>query len=645
MEYSPDAEWLEPDGMGGFASGTVRGVRTRRYHALLLTATTPPTGRVVLVNGFDAWITTPAGRFAISSQAYPAGVIHPDGASRLVDFALDPWPTWRFRLEDGTLVRQELFVPRGSSSVVLSWKLLGPRPPDATLAVRPFLSGRDYHSLQRENAAYRFQLEWSEGRLTWHPYEGLPPVVSISNGTYAHEPAWYRDFHYAAEQERGLDAIEDLASPGILTWDLSRDEAWWILAAGGRGAGPAELHTLDLLDLREAERRRRDRIPTRWDRAADVFLVTRGAGRTILAGYPWFTDWGRDTFVALRGLCLATGRLREARDILLEWAPLISGGMIPNVFPDGGPPQYNSVDASLWFVVAVGDFLRAMKEAGSALDAGEGETLSRAVFAILDGYTRGARFGIRCDEDGLLGAGQPGMQLTWMDARVDGKPVTPRIGKPVEVQALWVNALAVGATGSGETARWEAMMRRALDSFGARFWNAGDRCLYDVIDVDHETGAVDSAIRPNQVLAVGGLPVPLMEGPRAAQVVDTLERRLLTPLGLKSLDGTEPEYAGRYTGGPRERDAAYHQGTVWPWLTAAFVEAWLRARGGDPGARRLARERFLLPLLAHLNEAGLGSISEIADGDPPHTPRGAPFQAWSVGEAIRLDRLILREAP
>ena len=356
-----------------------------------------------------------------------------------------------------------------------------------------------------------------------------------------------------------------------------------------------------------------------------------------MAGYPWFTDWGRDTFIALRGLCLATGRLDDAREILLEWAGAVSEGMLPNRFPDRGEePEYNSVDASLWYVVAVHDYLAAAS--GRRRVSGADRTaLTRAVEAILEGYSRGTRYGIRADTDGLLAAGVPGVQLTWMDAKVGDRVVTPRIGKPVEVQALWINALKIGARLSP---RPGGMAEKAAASFAARFWNAKGGSLYDVVDCDHVPGTADPRFRPNQIFAVGGLPFALLEGERARRVVDAVEARLWTPLGLRSLAPDDPAYAGRYVGGVAERDGAYHQGTVWPWLVGPFVEAWVRVRGGTAAAKQEARERFLDPLLARMDAAGLGHISEIADGDPPHTPRGCPFQAWSVGEALRLDRVV-----
>jgi predicted glycogen debranching enzyme len=315
--------------------------------------------------------------------------------------------------------------------------------------------------------------------------------------------------------------------------------------------------------------------------------------------------------------------------------------MLPNLFPDGSDrPEYNSVDASLWYIVAVHDFLTATPDNGGIVSQWQRKALQKAVDAILTGYSQGTRYGIRMDEDGLLAAGVPGVQLTWMDAKVDDWVVTPRIGKPVEVQALWLNALW---TGSHFNAAWKEPLARGLESFRRRFWQAQEGYLYDVVDADHIAEKVDNAFRPNQIFAIGGLPRALIGGEQAKQIVDAVERRLWTPLGLRSLAPDEPGYIAHYQGGVRERDGAYHQGTVWPWLIGPFVEAWVRVRGDTSKARREARSRFLTPLLDHLNHAGLGHVSEIADADPPRTPRGCPFQAWSVGEILRLDRVVLAE--
>lgn len=635
-------EWLEADGNGGFASGTVAGIRTRRYHAWLLAATMPPTGRMVLVNGAEVWAHTRVGSFPLSSHHYTPDVVHPDGVHRIVSFKHEPWPRWRFRLDDGSEIEQELFVPHGLPVVVVCWRLVKSRR-DIRLSARPLLSGRDYHALHRENPGFRFKAEIAGPRVTWHPYDGVPAVTAIANATYVHDPQWYRHFFYREERERGLDDTEDLASPGVFEWNLSAGDARLVLAADADrlmlpGLRDAEA-SADTFKAGEQERRRR--FPSALHRAADSYLVhsnrrtTRGHGQsppglTILAGYPWFTDWGRDTFIALRGLCLATGRYEAARRILVEWAGAVSEGMLPNRFLDTGTAvEYNSVDASLWYLVAAYEWLQGPHEVGDH----DRSVMLEAVDAVITGYTKGTRYRIHADDDGLLAAGTPGMQLTWMDAKVGDQVITPRIGKPVEVQALWINALWMGTRLTGSRGD---LLARARTSFTERFWNDRTGCLYDVIDCEHRLGAVDPTIRPNQIFAVGGLPLPIVTGARARQIVDLVEERLWTPLGLRSLALGETGYVGHYGGGVQERDGAYHQGTVWPWLAGPFVEAWIRTHGNDARARTSARQRFLPGLLAHLNEAGLGHVSEIADAEPPFTPRGCPFQAWSLGELLRL---------
>lgn len=652
LQRMSQMEWLEADGLGGFASGTVAGIRTRRYHALLLTAMTPPTNRVVLVNGYDAWAETSAGVYALSSQRYTPDVIHPDGLQRIESFEPHPWPRWIYRLEDGTRIEHELFVPHGSSMAVLSWRLQDATS-HVTLLLRPFFSGRDYHALHHENSAFQFVPEGHLSRLTWHPYPTVPRVMTISNGSYRHQPEWYRNVLYLEERARGLDETEDLASPGEFRWDVSAREAVWIVAAEEKAKEPpaqfidAEHYAKS---LRMAEQRRRRMFSTPLHLAADAYIVNtepcrvtndfegqdekKKQGKTIIAGYPWFTDWGRDTFIAMRGLCVAIGRLDIARGILLEWAATVSEGMVPNRFPDGGSgPEFNSVDASLWYVIAIYEFLQAAEKKEQQVAPEDRAILCQAIESILAGYANGTRFGIHLDKDGLLAAGQPGIQLTWMDAKLGEWVVTPRIGKPVEVQALWLNALKIGGLLSDP---WNEPFHRGMAAFEARFWNESSGSLYDVIDCDHRPGTVDTSCRPNQIFAVGGLPFPLLQGTRARQIVELVEQRLWTPMGLRSLAPGEPGYVSQYHGGVRERDGAYHQGTVWPWLSGPFIEAWVRVHGDTSGAKKTARERYLDPLLEQVHEGGLGHLPEIADAEPPYTPRGCPFQAWSLGEVMRV---------
>ena len=635
------SEWLEADGRGGFANGTVCGIRTRRYHALLLTATTPPSGRMVLVNGFDAEIETDANATPISTQRYSPGVNSPNGAANLENFTTEPWPTWTWPLPNGGQIVQEIFVPRDQTSVVLRWHTQGTTSLRQRLTVRPFFSGRDFHALHHENPAFNFEPEITPRGQRWRFYPGIPAVLARGNGTYQHEPTWYRNFLYDEEAERGMDFVEDLAAPGFYTFDLTVGQAVLIFSAEGQNLPESEPSVSALaLDHRwtRSETARRAVFSSPRLRAADAYLIRRGEGRTIIAGYPWFGDWGRDTFISMRGLCLATGRLREARDILVAWSGLVSRGMLPNRFPDTeGAPEYNSVDASLWYVIVVHEFLEA---AANDLDLlRERDSLLAAAQAILTGYSEGTRYAIHADTDGLLACGVPGQQLTWMDAKVDDWVVTPRIGKPVEVQALWLNALSLTARDFPE---WQALYEKGRASFEARFWNQSRGFLYDVIDVDHQPGQVDDRLRPNQLFAVGGLPLSFFEKDRAARVVQVAQDCLWTAMGPRSLAPGERDYAPHYQGDRLARDGAYHQGTVWPWLIGPFLEAWVRVRGDNAEARAQARELFQASKLPRLDLQGLNHIPEIADAEAPFTPRGCPFQAWSLGEFLRLELKILR---
>jgi predicted glycogen debranching enzyme len=638
VEISDKYEWLEADGLGGFASSTTSGIRTRRYHALLLTATTPPAGRLVLVNGFDAWIQRDAARVWLSAQRYAPDFVSKNECLR--SFQFQPWPRWSYQLAPDLWLDHEIFVPYGQSMVVLSWRLSG-RVDDAyTLTVKPFLSGREYHSSHHENDAFQFRPTIESDRVRWQPYAGIPAIVCRSRASYHHDPHWYRNFLYTQEQERGLDFLEDLAAPGDLRWQLRSRNREAILTFQAEGFSEADKNSLEdwVAELRLSERQRRTEATDLAQRSAHAYFVRRGAGKSIIAGYPWFADWGRDTFISIRGLAIATGELELARDILLEWANHVSEGMLPNRFPDqGAAPEYNSVDASLWFIISVGDLLDAASvHPGLVSDTGE-QTLKAAIEAILSGYQKGTRFRIQAEPDGLLAAGVPGVQLTWMDAKVDDKVVTPRVGKPVEVQALWINALAIGMKFSTQ---WVKIFEQARQAFESRFWNEAGQQLFDVVDVDHRPGVTDPATRPNQIFAVGGLPLSILSSPRARQVVDRVEAKLWTPSGLRSLAQDEPSFVPHYVGGPKERDSAYHQGTVWPWLAGAFIEAWVRVRGNTPEAKQEARKRYFESIRALMTVAGLNHLPEITDAVEPYAPRGCPFQAWSLGEFLRLDRLL-----
>jgi predicted glycogen debranching enzyme len=621
-------EWLETNGLGSFAMGTVAGPCTRRYHALLCYATRPPVGRMVLVNRCEETLLIEDQRHELSCSFYP-GTVHPDGNQRLVGFRLDPWPTWSFKAGDLTLERC-VFMPHERQYTVVYFRLIGATGRRVRLLVRPLISGRDYHALHHENEVLKPAAAIADGRVMFHPYEGVPPIVIHHNGEYRHEPWWYRRVEYPAERARGLDAEEDLFSPGELCFELSSGEATMVFGARDE-ASP------EVMGLRRTERTRRaeltgelDGLPGRLLCAADQFIVRRERHRSIIAGYPWFTDWGRDTFIALRGLLLARGGVELARDLLLAFAAHLQGGLIPNRFPDGGEsPEYHSVDAPLWFVLAVCRTLRVAEEvAPTRGHEADHAALVSAIQQVIDGYLSGTRFGIGVDDDGLIFAAQPGVALTWMDARVGEWVVTPRAGKPVEVQALWVAALEAGAR---RLARAQPAYARELEeraawarsSFAALFWNDALGYLYDAIDGARR----DATLRPNQLFALG-LCAPLIDGERAERALTRCERDLLTPRGLRTR-ARGPGYHGRVEGDPRARDGAYHEGTVWPYLLGAYADACKRVRGGLP-------DGLLDGIAQHVAAEGLGTCHEIFDGDAPHKPRGCPAQAWSVTELLRI---------
>jgi predicted glycogen debranching enzyme len=636
---SSSLEWLEANGLGGWASSTVSGAYTRRYHGLLVAATEPPVGRKVLLSRLDETVEANGQTFDLGANRFP-GAIHPRGFTHLARFQQELFPTWEYEIGTARLGKTiaAVHLPSDENATLVLYELEGGDAP-IRLTLRPFFAGRDFHSLTHSNDAVHREGSFEEGTFSYQSYDGLPTVyLNVPGGTYTPSPDWWLRFEYDLERERGLDFEEDLFTPGAITVKLAPGARLGVLISTAPPAGR------DVWDLFDAERDRREKLlapfvdSDSFNRtlvlAADAFLVRRGqqgAGlRTVIAGYPWFSDWGRDSMIALPGLCLTTQRFDEGKGILRAFAAIVSEGMLPNRFPDSGDeaPEYNTVDATLWFFVAAWSYLEATGDAAFLRDE------LMPVFAdILDWHERGTRHGIRVESDGLLHAGEPGVQLTWMDAKVRDWVVTPRTGFPVEIQALWANALAITAElceRFGEEARAAELRRRAEQvraRFVERFWNEESGGLYDVIN---ENGN-DASIRPNQIFALS-LPFPLLEGERAERLLSLVESKLLTPRGLRTLSADDPRYRPIYIGGPLERDGAYHQGTVWPWLLGPYITALVRVRGEE--GKRQGRE-ILKAFAPHLAEAGIGTVSEIFDADPPHAPRGCPAQAWSVAELLR----------
>lgn len=627
-------EWLETNGCGGFASGTVAGANTRRYHGLLVVASPPEYHRYVLVNHLEEWLHLDGCAVSISTNLYP-GVIHPQGYRHCVSFSSTPWPTWIFMFNDQEVSR-EIFCVWGQSTVVVRWKLLTPTTDAIELRVRPKLTGRDYHALHHENGGLSDVAVITEKRVTWQPYHSLPAVHCLHTGTYQHAPDWYRQVQLPLEQERGLDFLEDWWSPGELQFDLEpgREQILVLTSELVDGIQPGEL-----IRTERASRMRRRTVTKRPDRfaealrqAAGAFFVRQGSRQTVIAGYPWFTDWGRDTFISLPGLFLVTGRYEAAWHVIESFIPFVSEGMVPNRFPDlGQDPEYNTIDASLWFIHTVDRYLVYSKDRKRVR-----AVAWPAIKQILDGYRQGTRYNIKMDVDGLIAGGMPGTQLTWMDAKIGEWVVTPRYGKPVEIQALWIRALQVGsqlAAKFGErdyAADCRRDRARAVRSFRQRFWYEDGQYLYDVIDGPEGD---DTSMRPNQVYAMS-LCDDLLTNEQATQTLRVVKAHLLTSVGLRTLSPQDRRYRPRYEGGPRERDCAYHQGTVWPFLLGPFVTAWVSTFGRTTKSKREARS-FLNGIEASLRDTCLGHVSEIFDGDDPHAPRGCPAQAWSLAEPLR----------
>jgi predicted glycogen debranching enzyme len=638
-------EWLETNGLGGFASSTIAGLNTRRYHGLLIAATKPPVGRMLLLSKMEETLVVAGRRHDLSANRYP-GVVHPQGYLLLKEFRQDPFPVFVYEIE-GLELEKSVSMLHGENTSAIQYQLRAPGgaiPAACTLELRPLIAFRDYHAATHENGALDPRLEIDASSVKLTPYPGLPSLYLNHSGADV-QPAgyWFRNFEYDRERERGLDFREDLFNPVVLVFDLHRDATASVLAStqppGSRS----------IAGLRAAEIERRDRVlastPSNSPlvpllaRAADRFIVERGSQTTVIAGYHWFGDWGRDAMIALPGLALAAGRYDAAKSILLAFAGYVDRGMLPNRFPDAGEsPEYDTVDATLWFFEAV----RALADRTQDYDFVRAN-LYAVLADIVAWHERGTRYGIHTDGDGLLRAGAPGVSLTWMDAKIGDWLVTPRHGKPVEIQALWYNALRVMEDlarrygYAADSRHYRAIADRARNSFPQLFWNAAAGCLYDVVDGN----ARDASMRPNQIFAVS-LFHQMLPPDKAKAVVDTVERHLLTPYGLRSLAPGDPRYRGRYEGDPASRDSAYHQGTVWPWLMGPFVSAYLYVHGHSPEAQAQVRQ-WLAELHRYAAEEGLGQVPEVFDGDVPQRAGGCIAQAWSVAELLRamLDESLL----
>jgi predicted glycogen debranching enzyme len=664
----PDAlatrEWLVTNGLGGYASGTVSGVITRRYHGVLISALAAPFGRMVMLSHVAEQLRFPDGRkVEIGGRERSGDTPDAHGTGYLTEFRLEMGlPVWRYDVE-GLIVEKRLFLTHMQNTVHLVYELLEGAD-RIGLALRPSVNFRAQELPVSEplGAPYEFRAVGDHQEIELKG-SGLPPLqlrLCGPNATFTLKGKHIDNVLYPIEESRGYQARGNLWSPGFFEMRLEARRRASLVASTESFETMTVLETGQAL---EAERRRRQRliaqalpegregIPAELVLAADQFIITPAGRtdevarahalgdevRTIIAGYHWFTDWGRDTMISLEGLTLTTGRQVEAGYILGTFGHYVRDGLIPNVFPEGEKEGlYHTADASLWFFHAVDRYLEC-----------SGDSLMLALLhptlkSIIDWHVRGTRFGIHVDErDGLLTQGAEGYQLTWMDAKVDDWVVTPRRGKPVEINALWYNALRLmerwAADNGDQPSVYAERADRVRQSFNDRFWYGGGGYLFDVIDTPEATS--DPKCRPNQLFAIA-LPHPVLARERWEPVIRVVRERLLTPVGLRSLAPGDPDYKSRYFGDLRARDAAYHQGTVWGWLVGPFVDAWLKVYPDDLSGARDALEGFM----AHLNDGCIGSVSEVFDAQEPFTPRACIAQAWSVAELLRVWIKLLRRA-
>ncbi|HWB26252.1 MAG TPA: amylo-alpha-1,6-glucosidase [Chitinophagaceae bacterium] len=624
-------EWLETNGLGGWSGSTISGCNSRRYHGLLVAATAPPTERMNLVSKLDETIIINNERFDLSTNNY-GSVISPAGYNYLSSFTKDLFSSWIYEAANIRLKKTVAMVYNENTIVVMYDVLKAAGP--FTMQLLPLISVRGYHNLMHANKAINTNAVFQNDTLELQAYSGTPAVfIKTPGATFTHQPYWFYNFNYTVEKARGLDFTEDLFSHGHFTVELKEGDSLGIIVS------TEDTAEKDAHKLFAGEKARRaglvEKLPGSFlerlfTLAADQFIVKRGNDlKTVIAGYHWFTDWARDTMISLPGLCLCTGRFEDAKKIIAAFAHSVSMGMLPNRFMDNNePPEYNNVDGTLWYFIAIYKYLQATNDKDFVL----GEILP-VLKEIVDWHFKGTRYNIHVAEDGLLYAGENGQQLTWMDARVGDWVVTPRMGKPVEIQALWYNALRIFAellalNGQEQDA---AVVNISADkvktSFAEQFWYEKGGYLYDVIDENGEPG---TSLRPNQLFAIS-LPFALIDGDKAEAMLNVVTHHLYTPVGLRSLSPLDSSYIGMYSGNQLQRDSAYHQGTVWTWLLGPYIDAVIKVHGHCATVTAI-----IDAFKQHFKDDCIGSVPEIFDGDAPHHPRGCVAQAWSVAEMLRV---------
>ena len=673
------SEWFDVNGRGGYASSTLLNCHTRKYHGLLVARLAAPPGRYVLLSKFEDIFSCGDHQHPLTCHQYP-NQFFPEQYSLLKTFQQDLCPQFIYEGE-GIRIRKSLMMVAEEDCLLVRYDL-DDCPAPGVLRLRPFLAFRDYHRLTRENHFLRAKILAVKNGFSIRPYAGMPPLVIQTNikPVWQVQPLWYHDFEYAEEAARGYEHHEDLFSPGILDIPLRKGKTVIVSAS----LAPFYGRLSKKWDDEERRRRRRAQEDVSiagtlgmaapephaqgqplegamlaggegadttifWDdgeeqelfrlllRAGRQFLIRTPEGRpAIIAGYHWFGEWGRDTLISLPGLTFCSGRVREGFEILAQFARFERQGLLPNVFSEGDRNHaYNTVDAPLWYFWAVQQLLKYTDNNDAVVE----KNIWPALKNILRQFLHGTIFNIYMDDNGLLHAGAEGMALTWMDACIDNRPVTPRYGYPVEINALWYNAVCfaaeLAARFGDQEFYFQELIPRIRQSFQEAFWIGEEAYLGDV----YHNGQLDRSVRPNQIFAVS-LPHSPLDNDQGRQVVNKVRDELLTPVGLRTLSPRDLQYRGRYEGSPAERDSAYHQGTVWPWLLGHYGEAWLKVAADREEAKHSLHLFLRTFLCRHFREAGIGCVSEICDGDAPHRPKGCISQAWSVAELIRLYTLI-----
>lgn len=635
FEQGIQREWVLSNGIGGFCSSTIIGANSRRYHGLLVASLTPPVKRHLVLSKIDESIEMEGHVYDLFSNMSPGYVSR--GYNHLIKFTMNPLPTYTYNIND-VFIEKQIFMINKKNSVVILYKITNGSK-NSTFRFTPLVNFRDYHGDSSKEYMI-FNKKVGKQGITINPYniKNINIHIKASEAKFISlENSWFSDMEYTKEIERGLKAIEDHYIPGYFEVEIPSYGSKIITVI----ASLDEIKNLNGLELLDAELDRIEQVVANAGYhsefvnslvvAADTFIADRKStnSKTILGGYPWFTDWGRDTMIALPGLTLVTNRFSDARDILLTFSKYVKDGLIPNMFPDEGQePIYNTVDAPLWYFEAINKYLQYTDDYEFVQ-----KKLFKSMKEIIEGFVAGTCFNIKMDTDGLISAGEHGVQLTWMDAKINDWVVTPRHGKAVEINALWYNALKIMEHLSQKlnvkNNIYKDIAKIVKSSFNKDFWNEDNKCLYDVISDEGK----DSKIRPNQILAMS-LSYPILDDDKAKHVMKTVWEHLYTPYGLRSLSPKDPEYKGIYIGDMRNRDSAYHQGTVWGWLIGPFITAYRRTEKYSDKSKVVAKQ--LLEIFKdHLREECIGSISEIFDGSQPLMPRGTCSQAWSVAEVLR----------